>query len=360
MKNIAFYISNHGFGHASRNIPIIRYILDATSNIKIYIKTDFPQGEFIKSFFYDEKYNDRIFFYFEKVDLGLILKEGSMEIDSKKLEKEVLKFIYSWKDKIERENKFLKHNNIDMIISDIVPWIFKVKEQLNIRSILISNFTWVDIYEEHLSKEICDKFLECYKLSDKIFIYDLYINNMIEKFNDFENVGLVCREFNNKNIIEIKNKYEKEIVFVSVGRSVEIDRSIDVSKLDYQFIVTEGIKLVGDNVKYLSKEVNDTQDYIKASKYVITKAGWSTISECILSKSIFAVLSRDNVSEDREVIKKLDNKEIALKIDSTNLDFIKIISELEQFKPNYSENSLKNNYMEIGKKIIRFLMKEGN
>ena len=38
-KTIAFFISDHGFGHDLRNIPIIRYILEATKDIRIIIKT---------------------------------------------------------------------------------------------------------------------------------------------------------------------------------------------------------------------------------------------------------------------------------------------------------------------------------
>ena len=55
MKNIVFYISDHGFGHASRNIPIIRYILEVKNNIKIYIKTGINQGLFIKDSLKDLK-----------------------------------------------------------------------------------------------------------------------------------------------------------------------------------------------------------------------------------------------------------------------------------------------------------------
>ena len=49
MKNIAFYISDHGFGHAARNIPIIEFLLNNYSNINIFIRTGIAQGEFIKS-----------------------------------------------------------------------------------------------------------------------------------------------------------------------------------------------------------------------------------------------------------------------------------------------------------------------
>ena len=57
MKTLAVYISDHGFGHASRNIPIIRYILEANKNIKVIIKTGKAQGSFIKDLIGD--FNDR-------------------------------------------------------------------------------------------------------------------------------------------------------------------------------------------------------------------------------------------------------------------------------------------------------------
>ncbi|MBX7392910.1 hypothetical protein K4H77_01005 [Clostridium chauvoei] len=86
-KKIAFYISDHGFGHASRNIPIIRYILGANKEINIIIKTGVFQGEFLKNSL--EEFSNRIEYYFSPMDVGLILKEGSLEIDSYKLKEKV-------------------------------------------------------------------------------------------------------------------------------------------------------------------------------------------------------------------------------------------------------------------------------
>lgn len=48
--------------------------------------------------------------------------------------------------------------------------------------------------------------------------------------------------------MNIKQQFDKPIVFVSGGRSVELEEEIDGSHLNYQFIVTEGIQLSGDNV----------------------------------------------------------------------------------------------------------------
>ena len=54
--------------------------------------------------------------------------------------------------------------------------------------------------------------------------------------------------------------------------------------------MTEGIQLSGDNVLYLPKEVENTQDYIKASEMVITKAGFGTVGETMLARKKCAVI----------------------------------------------------------------------
>lgn len=87
MKNIVFYISDHGFGHASRNIPIIRYILGVKNNIKIHIKTGINQGLFIKDSIKDLKNSKNVIFEFKNMDIGLVLKKNSLDIDQEKLEK---------------------------------------------------------------------------------------------------------------------------------------------------------------------------------------------------------------------------------------------------------------------------------
>ncbi|MBX7392909.1 hypothetical protein K4H77_01000 [Clostridium chauvoei] len=220
---------------------------------------------------------------------------------------------------------------------------------------LISNFTWVDIYKEYLEKDIIDKYEECYYLADKTLLYKLYIDNMKSYIKEYEEVGVVCRDFNKEKINKIKSKYDKPLVFISVGRSVSLNDNIDVSSLDYYFIATEGINLIGDNVKYLPKETKNTHEYLMACNYIITKAGFGTIAEALIGRSKIAVLSRDTVAEDRNTIKKLKERNLALEVSYENFDIEKILKRLEKFKPNYKENDFTNDYENIGNKIINYL-----
>lgn len=265
-KTIAFFISDHGFGHDSRNIPIIRYILEATKDIRIIIKTGKNQGQFIRDLVGD--FNGRVTYFFEAMDMGLVLKENSLDVDSEKLEEKVQDYISSFEEKVSKENEFLHYNNVNLIVSDIVPWIFKCANELSIPSILISNFTWVEIYKEYLSNEICDKYIDCYKLGDKALFYELYMEEMKDYIKNYEKVSLCSRDFDLEKADKIKRSFKSPIVYISVGRSVALKDEVDVSSLNYDFIVTDGIRLSGDNVHYLDKETPKyIQDYLIASDF---------------------------------------------------------------------------------------------
>lgn len=358
-KVIAFYISDHGFGHASRNIPIIRYILEVNDDIRVIIKTGKYQGEFIRDLIGD--FHGRVSYYFDSIDVGLILKEGTLDIDKDKLTKKVKEYINTFDERVNKENKFLRNSNVDLIISDIVPWIFKSSKALNIPSILISNFTWVDIYKEYLSAGLYNKYIQCYKLADKALFYELYMEEMRSYIKNYGEVSLCSRIFNLEKADKIKRSFKRPIVYLSVGRSVNLKEEIDVSNLNYDFIVTDGIKIKGHNVYYLAKETSNTQDYLMASDFVITKSGWGTISEALLAKKKVALLSRDNVAEDRNTINKLKSMDLAVEVNYENaFDLNNILNDLEKFTPKFDKYNLKNDYKKIGDILISYLKEKSN
>lgn len=148
------------------------------------------------------------------------------------------------------------------------------------------------------------------------------MKNYIE---NYEEVSLCSREFDLEKVDKIKKNFERPMGYLSIGRSVDLQKEIDVSNLEYNFIVTDGVKLKGHNVYYLPKEIPNTQDYLMASDFVITKAGWGTVLEALLAKKKIALLSRDNVAEDRNTIYKLKGNRLAIEVDfNFRRDFKKI------------------------------------
>ena len=211
------------------------------------------------------------------------------------------------------------------------------------------------IYNQYLSKEVCDKFKSCYELADKTFLYDLYMDSMKRYIKNYDEVGLLCRGVNLSEVKYIKSKYNKPIVFVSVGRSVNIDEHIDVSSLEYEFIVTEGINLKGENVTYLPILTENTHDYIKASDYVITKAGWGTVSECLIANKKIALPSRNGIAEDKNTIAKLLDRNLVIEVKSSNLNIKHTLYILEKFNPDYNNANISNCYKTIVDKVLNLL-----
>ena len=122
----------------------------------------------------------------QSMSVGLVLKPMSFELDISALEERVKQSIESWKHRIEREVSFLVHEQLDLIVSDIVPWVFHVAKQTNIKSVLISNFTWVDIYEEYLNPELVKAYQHCNELSG---------SKMKNRFVRYDEISLCASEF---------------------------------------------------------------------------------------------------------------------------------------------------------------------
>lgn len=360
MKTIVFYISNHGFGHASRNIPLIKGMLELNETINVIIKTGKAQLEFMKQ---SLKVFSKIAYYEEDLDVGLILKKGSLEVDKLALENKLLNFINSWDRRIEKEAEFLNENQVDLVISDIVPWVFKSCKKTEVKSLFISNFTWVEIYKEYFNRDIWEEYLKCYKLADNTFLYGLYNDDLKQYFKKYEEVGLVCRKFNRKEVQAITKQFYRQKVFVSVGRSVDLEQAVDVSSLPYEFICTEGVKFMGKNVTYLPIDTENTHDFVKACDYVITKAGWGTVAEALCAKKPMAILSREFIAEDRTTTKKVEDLKIGIKISFNELNnesLTNIFGRLEKLKVNYNgiDDKYINCSLDICNKILKCLYEE--
>lgn len=68
-----------------------------------------------------------------------------------------------------------------------------------------------------------------------------------------------------------------------------------------------------------------------AADYVITKAGWGTVAECLLSRKPMALFARDSVLEDRTTISLLEEQGLAIKITYEQLaDMPALMNELKQ------------------------------
>lgn len=344
---IVFYISSHGFGHMTRCLAIIEEILEKT-DYSIYIASGKFQNDFAG--IYLDGHADRILFRNIDTDIGLVNCKNSLKVDTDSLQKELLNFTTGWDTVSDEEFYILSSFNVSCVISDISPIGALTADKLGVRSIGISNFTWVEQYESlGLDPDIIRKYIEAYSKLDCFVEYELSLPMKSLKVPRLK-TGFISRKIDPARVEEIKRNYGNSI-FITCGKSANLE-NINVRNFDGSIFTTSGINISGNkNVVKLPLNTPDTQNYIAASSAVITKAGWGTISEAVIARSRLALIERKDVFEDTYSIEELKKRDMAISIkesDLANLDMEFIERELESISmeklnkyTNQTDNILK-------------------
>lgn len=163
-------------------------------------------------------------------------------------------------------------------------------------------------------------------------LYALHNPEMLEFLPraELSETSLVARPFHPDEIQAIRARHTCPVVFVALGMSAQFTQPVSVEGVNAHFYVTEGVPLTGSNVTVIPYSTLHTQDYVAAADYVITKAGWGTVAECLLAQKPMALFARDSVLENRTTIRLLEQKKLAIKV--TYEQLTEMSDLLEQIK----------------------------
>lgn len=330
---VAFFISDHGYGHIMRNLPVAEELI--TRGHKVTIVTGKSQALIAGQYLHG-----RAKFVVLHTDAGLVVYPGTLTIDVENTIEAVKANIDKWSDMMEQAAEL----RADVFVIDIVPWALHAAKKMGIPSYFMANFTWIDQYETFLPAGLLRYYEEAYSLKDRVLYYDLANEPTKKRFGQGTNVGFVARPFHDNEVQTIRSRHKRKTVFLSLGVSNSgLNLPIDVSGLDYDFIATKALQIIGENVEYLEPSVQNTQDYIKASDFCISKAGWATVAEIMLAGVPFGVLNRENVAEDMMTIEQLLERRAAIAINESELtDMGTLLKKMEDFA--WSKTRYENNY----------------
>jgi uncharacterized protein (TIGR00661 family) len=300
MTNICFYISDYGYGHASRDIAIIRKILKENRDVKIFVKTDGP-FHFVRQSL--PKKNVKVIQ--TRNDIGVAFKENSVSVDRVKTEKMLKEWRNSWDEYIHNERRFCETHKINLILSDIVPQPFIVADELDIPGIAISNFTWHYIFSNLFGDTpATERIKEAYQCADMALVLPFNDEKDFLKFRKKKEISLVSREITvDRHDMRRKGGVSDEELLVYVGVGLSFDSSymssmkkIDVSKV--KFLVSSNAELPFGNVVKIPNNETETQNYIAMCDLVVSKTGYGTVSEAVRARIPMFLLKREGFKED--------------------------------------------------------------
>jgi uncharacterized protein (TIGR00661 family) len=356
VKTIAYYISDYGYGHATRSIAIIRKLLEIEQAVRIIICHSFAM-EFIKQ----SLPSNRISFRSLHTDVGYILKDGSIKPDKDRLLNEYLEFTQVWVDKVEKEKLFILDNKVDLVISDISPLAFEAAESLGIPSVGVSNFTWYTAYQGLLDEKSLSTLKQAYE--KMTYFFSLAGSN--ESWGKVEqSFNFFSREKEENEVERIRNLVnpdgKKTVIFVGLGMKIEnelIDQFSFWETPQCVFITSSNMKICKENVFSIPEDYLESQNYIAASDLVISKAGWGMVSEAVNSTVPLLLIVRKNMREDLNTTQYLEKRGLCDTIEWDELrDFHLDRESILQIK-NKKEVALdkRNSSDAVAKEILKLL-----
>lgn len=335
MKRICFYTSDYGYGHAARDIAVIRGIYKQF-DAQILVKTDVP-FEFMKHSLSSVRVIQR------RNDVGVSMIEESSVADAAKTSQAVDDWVGSWKSFIREEKSFCEAEGIDLILSDIVPQAFLVAQELGIPGIGISNFTWHYIYSNLLGEtESVERLEEAYRAGQSALV--LPFNEEMELFRIRRKINLISREITKPRAgLRMEHGIPESdlVVYLGLGKSLGsafLRHLKDIDAPGIRFLVSSGVQLPHKNVIHIPEGESETQNYIAMCDLVVSKAGYSTASEAIRAKVPLFIFRRAGYEEDKLIARGVKSMGIGREISweqFLNLNWIEELDNLEHYRSKF-------------------------
>lgn len=363
---VAFYLSDVGYGHMVRQKYIINNLIKKFKDIKIVVVTS-SNIEIIEEIY--------------KSKISCIKHHNSIELFknlsgyfNKKKTKKVLNI---WKKNLKKNYIFFKENfhNFDFIISDYVPEIFYFCKKLKIKSYGICHFTWSWFFSEiYNENNIIRKMRFFESLATKTFFPPITPAKVFKNYkkNQYKNINFITEE-KNFNL----NKYKKKTFLIMDSGTKTLSKQISsiLSKIENQkrYLFLVGTSSLSEHDYYKIKKSKNIKPvttlksmYSTICKvdYVITRAGFNSLSECIILKKPTLFMNEKNNPEIDENIKFIIQNNIGSII--SNKDWgKKFLDRLDNFV-KYESTVIKNNLKSLklgkdgAKQVIDYILNNKN
>ncbi|KAJ6434761.1 hypothetical protein OIU84_000072 [Salix udensis] len=139
----AYYVTGHGFGHATRVVEVVRNLILAGHDV--HVVTGAP--DFV---FTSEIQSPRLFIRKVLLDCGAVQADALTVDRLASLEKYSETAVKPRESILATEIEWLNSIKADLVVSDVVPVVCRAAADAGIRSVCVTNFSWDFIYAEYV------------------------------------------------------------------------------------------------------------------------------------------------------------------------------------------------------------------
>ena len=163
---ILFYVSGHGFGHATRAVALVRALRARQPRAEIAVVSDAPSWIFTDA-------DPKVRCFKAAIDPGLFQMSG-LDVDLPRSLKAHEMFIAGWDRAVEREGCRIRRLGAALVVGDIPPLAFAAAHGAGVKSVAVANFSWDWILSRYVALQprweaIIRRYGAAYSFADELF-----------------------------------------------------------------------------------------------------------------------------------------------------------------------------------------------
>jgi hypothetical protein len=311
---IAFYISGHGFGHATRDIELINVLTARRPGVRILVRTSVAKWLFDLTI-EAGRHRAPVEYHSVVPDTGIV-QIDSLHLDADRTLTRARDFMATFADRVREEAEFLAAQDASLVIADIPPLGIAAAHHAGLPSIELGNFTWDWIYSAYPgADDLVEAIARAYSTATAAL--RLPMHGGFAAFPRVVDLPFIARR-SSRDAADTRRAFglplDARLVLVSFGGyglgGLDLDA---LSRLDgYLALVSGSVplgnlpaglqggrrgsvipideqKMYADGFRY--------EDLVKAVDVVVTKPGYGIISECVANETALLYTSRGHFIE---------------------------------------------------------------
>jgi hypothetical protein len=305
---IAWYISGHGFGHASRDVEILNAIRTQAPGCRIVLRTAVPRWLLHGSA------ETPIEVQQTEVDTGMA-QVDSLTIDHELTAQQAAAFYATFDARVDAEARVLGELGTALVVADIPPLAFAAAARVGIPSVAVGNFTWDWIYEgapgfAALAPGVLPRIREAYAATTLALRLPFH--------GGFEPMAGVTRDIplvartSERGRDEVRRvlglSSAATVVLPSFGGAgLQLPYETIATGCGCILLVTESGRSAGADADGRLRVVNEHEraalglryeDLVAAADLVVSKPGYGIVSECVANGTALLFSSRARFAEE--------------------------------------------------------------
>jgi L-arabinokinase len=305
VPSVFFYISGHGYGHASREIEAINALLSRATGYDLVIRTSAARWLF------DHTVRGAFTYLPGACDTGVV-QIDSLRLDARETIARAAEFYRALPEHVEREAAHLRAHDARLVIADAPPLACAAARAAGVAAVVLSNFTWDWIYEGYAEElasapDLLPVIRDAYRSATEA--WRLPLCGGFETFDRIVDLPFIARHasYDRRTVRErLMLPLDGPLALTSFGGYGVSD--FDAHRLDcldeWTVIITgrgDPPPLPGGACFLDERRVYQAgfryEDVVAAVDAVVTKPGYGIVSECLASRTAMLYTSRGRFVE---------------------------------------------------------------